>query len=280
MRNGAKRHPFWKRPSNPVLIRKEVFRIIHSFLLIGQSNMAGRGFIEEAAAVNAAGIRVLRNGRWQPFYRPVNGDRSVSGVSLAESFAESYARDHGVTAGLIPCADGGTSLSQWREGGLLFDHAVYQARLAMRTSTIAGVLWHQGESDCDEALYPLYADRLTAILRAFRRELNLYDVPFLLGGLGDFLPECTQNPRLTPGFANYVKVNGALRQVAGAEEMTGYVPAEGLSANPDNLHFSAAALHEFGLRYYEVFRTLERGDKIFPEKPDPDSALRTGMELL
>lgn len=53
-----------------------------------------------------------------------------------------------------------------------------------------------------------------------------------------------------------------------AEEMTGFVPADGLPANPDNLHFSAAGLHAFGLRYYEVFRTLERRDKVFMEKPD------------
>ena len=59
-----------------------------------------------------------------------------------ESFALRYAQEHGVQVGLIPCADGGASLLQWREGGLLFDHALYQARLANRTSTVAGILWH------------------------------------------------------------------------------------------------------------------------------------------
>ena len=184
--------------------------MIHSFLLIGQSNMAGRGFLNEAVPVDAQNILVLRNGRWQGMYRPVNGDRPFSGVNLAESFAEQYAREHGVTVGLIPCADGGTSLSQWREGGLLFDHAVLQARLAQRTSTIAGVLWHQGEADCADDLHPLYEGRLTAILSALRRELDLYDIPFLLGGLGDFLAGCALDPRL----ANYTHVNDALRRIA------------------------------------------------------------------
>ena len=250
--------------------------MIHSFLLIGQSNMAGRGFLNEALPVDTTSLLVLRNGRWQKLYRPVNGDRAFSGVCLAESFAERYAKEHGVTVGLIPCADGGTSLNQWREGSLLFDHAVYQARLAQRTSTIAGVLWHQGESDCPDELHPLCRDKLRALIRAFRRELNLHDVPFLLGGLGDFLPMHVKNPAL----ANYPFINAALERVAAEEEMTGFVPADGLAANPDNLHFSAAALHEFGLRYYDVFRTLERKDKVFFEKPDPDDALRTEMELL
>jgi hypothetical protein len=35
-----------------------------------------------------------------------------------------------------------------------------------------------------------------------------------------------------------------------------FVSAEGLGANPDNLHFSAAALREFGLRYYEAYKGL------------------------
>lgn len=250
--------------------------MIHSFLLIGQSNMAGRGYMDEAIPVDTARIRVLRNGRWQPMYRPVNGDRPFSGVNLAESFAEAYAREHDVTVGLIPCADGGTSLDQWREGGLLFDHAVMQTRLAQRTSTVAGVLWHQGESDCSAERYPLCEEKLTAILRAFRRELNLYDVPFLIGGLGDFLPECA----LSRHLVNDQQVNSALMRVAAAEEMTGFVPAEGLAANKDHLHFSAAALHEFGLRYYDAFRKLEKKDKVFWEKPDPDDAVRSPMELL
>lgn len=249
--------------------------MIHSFLLIGQSNMAGRGLMHEAVPVNAENLLVLRNGRWQKMYRPVNCDRPFSGVSLAESFAEAYASDHPVQVGLIPCADGGTALHQWQEGSLLFDHAVCQARLAQRTSTIAGVLWHQGEADSRPDRYPLYEERLTAILRAFRRELQLEDVPFLLGGLGDFLPLYG-----TGQLIHYPHVNAALQRIAEKEEMTGFVPANDLSANEDNLHFSAAALHEFGLRYYERFKMLERADKVFAEKPDPDHAVRDPMELL
>ena len=248
--------------------------IIHSFLLIGQSNMAGRGFLHEAEPLSNPALKVLRNGRWQPLYRPVNGDRPFSGVNLAESFDEAYARDKSVTVGLIPCADGGTTLDQWREGGLLFDHAVYQAKLAQRTSTIAGVLWHQGESDCPAHLYPHYEEKLRAILLAFRDTLGLHDVPFLLGGLGDFLP---QN---SPVYSTYPHINAALRRIADATPLTGFVSAEGLTSNPDHLHFSAASLYRFGLRYYEQFRLLENPHKVFPEKPDPDAAFRTAIEAL
>ena len=45
---------------------------------------------------------------------------------------------------------------------------------------------------------------------------ELYDVPFLLGGLGEFLPLCT----ISQHVGNYAHVNGALQRVAAAEEMT------------------------------------------------------------
>ena len=135
---------------------------MHSFLLIGQSNMAGRGYLNEAHDIDTSRIFTLRNGRWARMFRPINPDRSFSGVNLAESFADAYQKEHNVEVGLIPCADGGTSLSQWRVRGLLYDHAVMQARLAQRTSTIAGVLWHQGEADCGEELHPLYEEKFSA----------------------------------------------------------------------------------------------------------------------
>lgn len=247
--------------------------MIHSFLLIGQSNMAGRGFLHEAEPIANPALKVLRNGRWQTAFRPINPDRPFSGVNLAESFAAAYARDHQVDVGLIPCADGGTTLDQWRVGGLLFDHAIAQARLAQRTSTIAGVLWHQGESDCPAHLYPHYEEKLTAILRAFRDTLNLHDVPFLLGGLGDFLP------KNDPVYATYPHINAALERIAAAP-MTGFVPATGLTSNPDHLHFSTASLQQFGLRYYEQFCALEHRQKLFAEKPDPDHAFRTAIDGL
>lgn len=79
--------------------------MIHSFLMIGQSNMAGRGLLDEAETIDTAHIKILRNGRWQPMFRPINPDRPFSGVNLAESFAEQYAQTYGVDVGLIPCAD-------------------------------------------------------------------------------------------------------------------------------------------------------------------------------
>lgn len=223
---------------------------MYSFLMIGQSNMAGRGFIHEVPAIENERLYVLRNGRWYRMFVPVNFDRPFSGISLAESFADVVSTHYGVDVGLIPCADGGTRLNQWMPGEVLYDNALAQAKLAQRTSEIAGVLWHQGEADCAEDRYPLYYEKCSHILSSFRKDLGLHDVPFLVGGLGEFLPKCREN------LKNYSYINEALQSMARDKEYIAYVPADGLTSNPDNLHFNAVSLREFGLRYFEVFRPM------------------------
>ncbi len=253
--------------------------MIHSILIIGQSNMAGRGLPGDVEPVNNADekLKVMRMGRWQNLYRPVNADRKTSGVCLAETFARAYADDKGVTTAIIPCADGGTSLNQWAVGGLLFDHAVYMARLAMRTSNLVAILWHQGEADCREELWPLYYDKITVIMKELRRALGAEDVPLLVGGLGDFL---TDRAVINPQIINYPRVNEQLERFANDTHRCAFVSAEGLTANSDNLHFNAKSLHEFGYRYYNEFLKIEDKNRVFEEKPDMSAAFRTDMELL
>ena len=249
--------------------------MMHSFLLVGQSNMAGRGFLNEVAEFENNRLFVLRNGRWQQMFRPVVGDRPFSGVCLAESFADCYSREHDADVGLIPCADGGTSLDEWERGGLLYDHAVAQARLAQRTSVIKGILWHQGEAECDQELAGLYEEKFLKILSGFRKDLNLPNVPVLIGGLGDFLPLCDDK------FITWAPVvNKALEKIGSTQHQTGFVSAKGLGANPDNLHFNAKALMEFGLRYYEAYKKLELQTEQMETNILEDGKIKSEMELL
>ncbi len=250
--------------------------MIHSFLLIGQSNMAGRGFRGDLPEINNPRIKVLINGRWQNMFFPVNPDRPFSGRNLAERFADLYSKEHGVDVGLIPCADGGTTLDQWCRGGPLYDHAVYMAKLAQRTSTIAGVLWHQGESDCKGDGYLTYKDKLVEILNGFRADLGLYDVPFLCGELGSYLKDCTAEDYL----GNYYKINAEIKKAVESCPLTGLVSAHGLTSNPDFLHFNTASLMEFGERYYEEFKKLENKNKVFEDKTSTGSAVRGDFENL
>ena len=157
-------------------------------------------------------------------------------------------------------------------GELLFDNAVNNARLAARTSEIVGILWHQGESDCKDELYPTYQVRLETMIQALRKELNLNDVPFIVGGLGDYL-------QFYP-LKNYVHINHALKNIADNNESVGFVSAEGLTANPDNLHFNSESLYDFGIRYFEVFEKLNKRTDSVKKDDVKEDILRSEMELL
>ena len=252
--------------------------MIHSFLMIGQSNMAGRGNAAEVEPIENGSCYVLRNGIFRPMHYPVNFDRFFSGLNLCESFADAYQKENNVEVGLIPAADGGSSMDQWHEGEILFDHACYLAELASRTSEIKGILWHQGEAECSPELYSVYAEKLTAMIEAMRKRLGLANVPFLVGGLGDFLKDCP----LSANLANYTYVNDALKAVAANVKNVGFVSAEGLGANSDNLHFNSKALREFGIRYYEGYKSLvgKISTNCSEEKTVIGGAASTKLELL
>ena len=226
--------------------------MIHSFLLIGQSNMAGRGAIDEVPPINSKGIVLLKNGIWRPSFVPYHWDTDTAGICLAESFADAYRNDHpDVQVGLIPCAEGNTCLDQWMPGEPLYESALLQAKFAKETSQVKAILWHQGEADCKSNRFPLYEEKCTKILNSLRNDLDL-DIPVIVGGLGEFLADCPLDKEL----ANYIYVNAALAALATNNQSIGYVPSFGLSANDDLLHYNAASLRKFGLRYYEVYKKM------------------------
>lgn len=227
--------------------------MIHSFLMAGQSNMAGRGFLKDVPLICNEHIKVLRNGLWQIMTEPINYDRPYSGIGLAASFAAAWCRKNKNEIGLIPCADGGTSLDDWSVDGSLFKHAILQAKLAQKSSKLKGILWHQGESDSSWGLYKLYHEKFSKIVDAFRRELGEPDIPIIIGEIGDYLG----SGFLSEYFPEYSKVNQVLLEFSKTHKNCYFVTASGLTANPDGIHINAVSQRIFGLRYFEAYDKLQ-----------------------
>ena len=62
--------------------------------------------------------------------------------------------------------------------------------------------------------------------------------------------------------------------------MVGFASAKGLTSNPDNLHFNAQSLYEFGIRYFEEFEKLNRRTNTVGKNNLKEDILRSEMELL
>lgn len=230
----------------------------HIYLLMGQSNMVGRGTNGMATQETSPRILMLNtNGQWviakDPLH-PKNG-RIEPGVGPGMTFAKAMIKtDPNVTIGLVPCAVGGTPLRRWVHGGDLYEDAVKRAKLAAQSGTLSGMLWHQGESDSDKkGDADSYEARLAQMFKDFRTDVGAPNLPIVVGQLGNFL-ETEKHP-----FVDTVR--NSLKHITETVPHVGYADSEGLTDKGDKLHFTAEAQREFGTRYAKAMQNVRNSPK-------------------
>jgi len=228
----------------------------HLYLLIGQSNMAGRGKVAAEDRTTHPRLVTLSKARtWVPAADPIHFDKEVAGVGPGLTFGKVMAeRDPSVRIGLIPCAVGGSSIAAWRPGArhsqtntAPYDDAVARARRAMADGILKGILWHQGESDRSPQAAATYRQRLIELVRRLRTDLKAPAVPFVAGLLAEF-PDA---PR-----AGTATINDATRRAMLMLRHAACVSTAGLGHKGDKVHFSAAAARELGRRYARAMACL------------------------
>lgn len=233
---------------------KEKLRI---YLLMGQSNMAGRGAVEEEDKTPHPRVLMFESDNaWHPAIEPVTKDEhKPNGVGPGLAFGKAMAeKDPSVTIGLVPTAVGGTPLSRWSKGGDLYENAVHRAKAAMKDGTLVGVIWHQGESDTGtHEKADTYGKRLVKMFADLRADLGAPDLPIVVGELGQFFIHRT-NGKPVP-LAKVV--DAALRDIPNHVPHTGCVSSQGLKDKGDQLHFDSASQREFGRRYADIMWKLQ-----------------------
>jgi hypothetical protein len=241
-------------PARPVVPAKAEF---HLYLLIGQSNMAGRGTIEDADRVpHPRVLKFTKDNTWMPAVDPLHFDKpNVAGVGLGSAFGRAMAEANPrVTIGLVPCAVGGTPLARWQKDGDLYRQAVVRMKAAMQGGTLQGILWHQGESDSgSEKTARSYGERLAQMVRDLRAELGAADVPFVAGHLGEYLQRESKEGR--PSF--WPVVNEQLDSLPTRVPHSAVVSSKDLKHKGDAVHFDSPSLREFGRRYAAAMQRLQ-----------------------
>jgi len=218
------------------------------YLLMGQSNMAGRGKIAPEDKVPHPRVLVFTlDNKWEAAVEPVTHDKpGMLGVGPGLAFGKAMAEQQpGITIGLVPCAVGGTALRLWERGGILYSNAVRRAKLAMQDGTLKGIVWHQGESDSGTAKNAYsYGDRLARMIGDIRADLDAPGLPVVVGQIGEFLYD------RGPDHSPYARVvNEALAALPTKVPATACARSKGLNHKGDQLHFDAASQREFGRRY-------------------------------
>jgi hypothetical protein len=228
------------------------------FLLVGQSNMAGRGTVEPQDKWVVDSILTFnKEGKWVPARDPLHWDKPSAGVGLGRSFAKEILKARpGRRIGLVPCAVGGSAIDSWVPGGWHeqtkshpWDEAIKRAHLALKDGRLAGILWHQGEADASDKLAPAYAAKLASLVQRLRRELASPTAPFILGQIGFFAD--------VPANEWMQMVDLAHRELPSKQRLCQYVSSEGLTHKGDRVHFDSASYRELGRRYAEAWLKTE-----------------------
>ncbi len=212
------------------------------FLLIGQSNMAGRAALEDGDEQPIQQVLLLDDkGEWIPATNPLNRfatDRKVlsmqrisPGFGFAKAISQAFPD---VTIGLISNARGGTSVEQWQKGQQLYDHTIDRLR-AVSNLKIDGVIWHQGEANRDD---DAYLRELQNVIESLRADLKSPHLPFVAGEIFGEAP-----------------VNDLLRQLPARVPATGVASASGLTVF-DKVHFDRKSQITLGERYAEQMLKL------------------------
>jgi hypothetical protein len=227
------------------------------YLLVGQSNMAGRGKVGDVSETKPTGIWMINEkNEWVPARDPLHFDKpKVVGVGPGLAFAEEVSRKKpGRNIGLIPCAVGGSGIDDWvpgikheQTGIYAYDAMLLRVKTASKQGKIKGILWHQGESDCTPEKSAVYYEKLSAFFKRIRKDTGTKKTPLLLGTLGDFIEAKNSEA---------ARINQIMKDYSAANKNTYVVSSSGLVHLGDNTHFDTKSAQELGKRYAEAFLGL------------------------
>lgn len=231
-------------------------RPLDLYILIGQSNMAGRAPItaENKDEHDDRVFMFTKDQQWVVARHPLHFDKPKSvgagpGLSFGIAMAQANPK---ARIGLIPCAVGGSPIEHWLPGVYdkatdthPYDDAVIRIKAAMAYGTIKGILWHQGESNSKADQAKIYLAQLTELISRVRALVGNPKVPFIAGELGRYRPV-------------YANINVELVKLPASVPLTAVVSSEGLVHKGDTTHFDGPSVRELGKRYAEQMLKVQR----------------------
>ncbi|MFB9054209.1 DNRLRE domain-containing protein [Formosa undariae] len=152
------------------------------YLLIGQSNMAGRGEIGALDEVPLENAYLFDGTAWENAKAPLNKystvrkDIEYQKLNPGYTFARKLAAYTNRGIGLVVNARGGTKIELWEKGYSgaddldLYEEAVARLLEAKKDGMFKGIIWHQGESNQNSS--STYMQKLKQLVADLRADLG------------------------------------------------------------------------------------------------------------
>jgi hypothetical protein len=227
------------------------------YLLAGQSNMAGRAFVEPADTVSSLRIFTLnKNNEWEYAKEPLHFyEPGRTGLDCGLAFARKLSSLYGkkVIIGLVPCAIGGSSIEQWLgdstyRGVTLYTNFITRARAAAQFGEIKGLLWHQGETNANTKNYKDYKQKLQTFFSRVRADLGVPKLNIYAGLLGSYLSRTT-NPQAD-------NVNKDLESMVGHYPNFYVINTLDFTPLKDSIHFDTRSQRLMGERFAKKVKQM------------------------
>lgn len=241
------------------------------YLLIGQSNMAGRGkMLPEDTLKVLKGVYLLGpEDKPVPAKNPLNQystirkDIKIQQICPGTAFCQEMYKYNGRKILIVMNARGGSALNEWVEGTEFFSEAVRRCREGMKYGTLKGILWHQGCADSSKSKRDTYLKRLAPMVNALRRDLGVgEEVPFIAGELAYWRRSSAAFNEMLHGITDAVP-NSAWVSAEGC----GPLKPESLKTKHPDPHFSRDGQLLLGKRYAEKMIELTGIQKTHSSNP-------------
>ncbi|MEO1592304.1 MAG: sialate O-acetylesterase [Cyanobacteria bacterium J06632_22] len=239
------------------------------FVLMGQSNIAGLAPLPERLPKTENIYTFGNDYRWAVAVEPVDSPvGQVDTVSLDEdagfgpsvAFAQAL-QSTGIVSddeaiGLIPCAKGGSSITQWQRNSSdqsLYGSCMKRIQAALTMGQLEGVLFLQGEADAiDPTLYPSmvpqanqWGQLFVAFATDLRADLDRANLPIVYGQIGSAPQDET--------FTQWETVRQQQAQVQLPH--SNWIQTADLNTT-DGVHFTTESYRIIGQRFADAWASL------------------------
>lgn len=219
------------------------------FILLGQSNMAGRAPIEQQDTISLPMVQILNDqGYFESAQNPLNRYSNIrKGLSMQKlgpgyTFAQKVSVKLQDTIYIIVNARGGTAIERFMKNDTsrYYEKTIFRIKQAMKRYPglkPEAIVWHQGESNAND--YADYVANLKTLIEDYRKDLNSPQLPLIVGEVGRW------NPQLKSVSRKIALVPDSIPNA--------YLVTSQRLGHIDEFHFDSKSQRKLGRRFAERY---------------------------